>query len=1520
MTQAGRAAAGQPVAIVGIGCRFPGGVTDPASFWRLLEAGADAIVEIPQDRIDLSHYFDARPATPGRIMTRWGGFLDGLEQFDAEFFGISPLEAERLDPQQRLLLETTWEAFEDAGIDTGALLGRRGGVFVGQWLSDFEGRLFAEPEGVDFYMTTGSGRYATSGRLSYVFGLHGPSLTIDTACSSSLAAVHLAVRSIRSAESEFAIAGGTNVILQPHISVAYSQSRMMAPDGHCKFGDAQGDGYVRSEGAAVVVLKPLDRALADGDRIYAVIRGSAVNNDGRGSGSMGTPSRAGQEDLLHQAYRDAGVAPGRVGYVEAHGTGTRAGDPVELGALGAVLSEGRGAGPRARVGSVKTNIGHTEGAAGVAGLVKAALSLHHGAIPASLHCHEPNPTIPWADIPVEIARQKTPWPGGGETRIAGVSAFGIAGTNAHVVLEEAPPIAVRDAPTDDIALLVLSARQPHALRELAARYAQLLKSDSAPGLGAVCAGAAMRRTPLEHRAAFVATDRATLAAALSIYAAGDAATAEGSVYADRPARLVFVFPGQGAQWVGMGRELLAREPVFRAALERCDAAASAWLDTSIVAQLLADPDAPNFRMARIEVIQPVLVALAIAYAELLKSWGVVPDAVVGHSMGEVGAAHVAGVIGLDEAMRIICRRSALMGRTSGRGAMAMVDLSMADTERRLSGREHQVSVAASNSPRASVVSGDVTAVHELLTELEADGVFCRQVKVDVASHSPQMEVPAGELVREMAGLKPAAGSVPILSTVLGRHAQGGEFDAAYWGRNMRQPVRFAECVGAALDDGASVFIELGPHPVLTAAIQQTVQLRDAAASAVACGRREEPEAAGIRSVAAQAWVAGRRLAWPALLESPAQPVDLPSYPWQRERHWVRAARPVDARRQAAPTIGWDNRMQEWLRALRWVRAEPVAAGAAAGRGEWLVVTERAAWGQALVERLNAASHTASLVVPDQLEIALRAAAGRAALRGVLVCTESTAAARYTPIAALQALARHAQAAGGGPRLWFATFGAQAVPGHERARVAVDAAAAWGAGRVIAEEHPEFWGGLVDLDPAAGDAANADWLAGELLGAGGDSQVAWRSGERFTLRLQNLGAEAAEPQPMAWRPDAAYLLTGGLGGVGLHVAATMVAQGARRLVMLGRSALPERSQWADVPAGSLPGQRIAAIRALESAGASVHLMQADVADAHSLELALQRYTAEAWPPIRGVIHAAGTTENHLALQTDPQAFARVVAPKLDGALHLDRLLPELDAFILFSSVSATIGWPGMANYAAANAGLDALASDRRARGLHGLSIQWGPWEDTGLHAGEVARQQTAELLRQGVQTFSAAQGQAVFGALAGRTDASVTVMPADWAMFQTARRGRDLRLYADLVPSAGADAADGLRLSERLAALGHPGERRKLLEPSVRDAVGRVLKLAPARLDPRKPLGSMGLSSLLAMELRNRLEAALDRPLSATLAWNYPTVDALVAFLAGDAEVTPAAPVAAPAVPHAPAAIDAVAEMSDEDAARLLRRR
>jgi acyl transferase domain-containing protein/acyl carrier protein len=1494
-----------PIAIVGIGCRFPGGVVDPGGFWRLLLERRNAVSEIPADRLDRDHYYDPRPAQPGHIMTRWGGFLDRIDEFDAAFFGISPREAERMDPQQRLLCEIAWEAFEDAGQNAARLAGSRTGVFVGQWLSDFEGRLFADPAGVDFYMTLGSGRYAASGRLSYVLDLRGPSVTLDTACSSSLAAVHLAAKSVQSGESELAVAGGVNVILQPHITIAYSQSRMMAPDGRCKFGDASADGYVRSEGAGLVVLKRLDRALADGDRVYAVIRGSAISNDGRSSGSMGTVSREGQEELLRAAYRDARVSPGSVGYVEAHGTGTQGGDPVELEALGTVLSEARDAGRRAYVGSVKTNVGHTEGAAGVAGLIKAALALHHGAIPASLHFENPNPKVPWSDLPVDVARAEAPWPAGETGRFAGVNAFGIAGSNAHVVLEEAPRAAAVApvAPARRNALLPLSARSREALVALAARYADHLEAPGSPSLQDVAWTAATRRAPMDHRAAFVADDPAAMAAALRRFAGGGPAAAEATAL-DRP-KVVFVLPGQGAQWIGMGRELAAREPVFRAALERCEVAARRWADFGLLEQLQCAPDSPAYRLGDIDVIQPVLVALAIAYADLFASFGVLPDAVIGHSMGEVAAAHLAGVLDLDRAMQIICRRSALMRRASGRGAMALVELPMEEAEALIAPHADRVAVAGNNSPRASVISGDPEPVKEILRQLEGRGVFCRLVKVDVASHSPQMAPLAQELAAELADLVPSAGRIPLYSTVLGRRAVGAELDGAYWGKNLRQTVLFGRTVAELLQDGATTFVELGPHPVLLPSIQQQAQAGGREIVTAVCGRREEPEQASLLGALGAVWSAGSAVDFAKVMPEGGRLAPLPLYPWQRERHWIPAADLVRPGARAAAETRPDEESLGWLHRFTWATAPATDAKA---EGSWLVVGPGA---PEAADALVARGGRAQAAALDELESAVERCRKNddGALRAVVVLAPEGPDAPYAPVRALKAMAAGPWRSR--PRLWIATRGGQAVEEPSTARVSVDHAAAWGAGRAIAEEHPDLWGGLIDLDPAATPTESATAVAKHLAQPGGEDQVACRGDQRFALRLSRYAREGTAP-PFAWRADAAYLITGGLGDVGLHVAGALAARGVRRLVLLGRTPLPPREAWAAADPTSRVGRRIAAVRALESAGVAVHLAAVDVGDERALRGFLEQYAAEAWPPIRGVIHAAVALDNHLTVDMDRAAFDAVLGPKLRGAQLLDRLLPDLDLFVLFSSIVAYIGQAGEANYAAANAGLDALAHDRRARGLPALSVGWGVWDKTGLARAEVMN----ELGRQGVRGFPPEQATALLGWLCAGSAPAVAVMPIDWAAFRKARTGRGLAYYGGLVSGSSA-ASDEPELGARLARAG-AAERHQLLEGVVRDGVAKVLKIAPARVDVRRTLGSMGLSSLMAMELRNRLEATLGRSLSATLAFNYPTVTAIVEYLAGDGEGSAPVHEAAPVEASVEAA--QIAELSDEEAALALRGR
>jgi acyl transferase domain-containing protein/acyl carrier protein len=873
----------EPVAIIGLGCRFPG-ADNPAAFWELLANRGDVVGTLQPDRATGR----TGPHAPGMR----GGFLAGVDRFDASFFGISPREAERLDPQQRLLLEVTWEALEDAGLVPARLDGSATGIFVGMWINDYETRMFSEGS-VDFHMTTGSGRYTASGRLSHLLGLRGPSLTVDTACSSSLVAVHLACQSLWSGEAELAIAAGVNVILQPHITTAYTRSGMLSADGRCKFGDARADGYVRSEGIGVVVLKSLASARRDRDPIHAIILGSAVNNDGRTGGSLGTPGRAGQEELLRAAYRRAGVAPASVQYVEAHGTGTRAGDPVELSALGAVVGRGRVTGRPCYVGSVKTNIGHTEGAAGIAGLIKVALSLEHRVIPASLHCETPTPEVVWSDLGVAIPRDAIAWPDA-ESPIASVSSFGIGGTNAHVVLAAAPG----DTPKPDGSeppreyLLPLSGRSAEALDALAERYVTHL-SQPGPATAArdTCFTASVRRSHHDHRLAVVGRDRQELVARLDALLRARAAPA---ILQSRPAgrapRVAFVFPGQGSQWTGMGLGLMAAEPAFRRAIERCDAAITAQAGWSLLEELQSGE---RSRLDRIDIVQPALFAMQVALAAQWRAWGVEPAAVIGHSMGEVAAAVVAGALDLQAATRVICTRSALLRRISGQGAMAMVELSPAEIHGLLRGREDRLSVAVCNSDRSTVVAGEVTALEELLARLERDGVFCRRVKVDVASHSPQVEPLREDLLRGLAGLVATETGLPMCSTVTGAPIDGAQLDAAYWMRNLREPVQFAAAIRRLREQGCDAFVEISPHPVLLSAIEQGL--------CVPSLRREEPERAVLLESLGVLYTGGLGVDWARLYPTGGRCVDLPLYPWQRERFWYPVP-PVGAARSPAAGV------------------------------------------------------------------------------------------------------------------------------------------------------------------------------------------------------------------------------------------------------------------------------------------------------------------------------------------------------------------------------------------------------------------------------------------------------------------------------------------------------------------------------------------------------------------------------------------------------------------------------------------
>ncbi len=884
----------EPVAAIGIGCRFPGGGDGPEGYWRMLREGRDAIVEVPPSplRWDPALY-DADPDAPGKMSTRWCGLLDGVDRFDPAFFGISPREALSMDPQQRLVLEVAWEALEHAGCSPRGLAGSATGVFLGMITNDYD-KQFLDLRRIDAYFASGISPSLASGRLSYTLGLRGPSVTLDTACSSSLVAVHLACQSLRSGESRLALAGGVNLVLYPDVTIGYSKARMMAADGRCKTFDAAADGFVRGEGCGIVVLKRLSDALADGDAVLAVVRGSAVNQDGS-SATLTAPHGPSQEAVIRAALDAAGLPPWRVGYVETHGTGTALGDPIEVQALAAALGEGRSAARPLVLGSVKTNIGHLEAAAGVAGLIKLVLTVQHGEIPPHLHFRQPNPLIPWDRLPVAVASPGRPWPAGAEPRVGGVSSFGFSGTNAHVVVEEAPPPAAAPVAAEEerpLHLLTLSARTPTALAALARAYAGRLAAEPAPALADVCFTAGTGRAHLAHRAALAADSAAAardrleeLARALAAGAEPPAGVAVGHARGSEAPKVAFLFTGQGSQYAGMGREVLLAEPAAREVLARCEAR---------LGRPLLDGD-----LAATDRAQPALFAFEVALAELWRSWGVEPAVVLGHSVGEYAAACVAGVLSLEDGLDLVAERGRLMQELSPAGAMAAVSADEEVVNAALANRAGRVAIAAVNGPRNLVISGEPAAVADLVAELAAGGVKTEALKVARAFHSPLMEPVLQPLAERLATVTFASPRIRILPDLSGDWDGGGELATAeYWRRHARETVRFGDGLAALRDHGCDLLLEIGPAPTLL-------------------------------GLAGRIWPSGtatllpslrpRRSAWQQMLDSLAtlytqgvevdwqafdrgrrrRRVALPTYPWERQRYWPTvepAAEPA-----AAPT-------------------------------------------------------------------------------------------------------------------------------------------------------------------------------------------------------------------------------------------------------------------------------------------------------------------------------------------------------------------------------------------------------------------------------------------------------------------------------------------------------------------------------------------------------------------------------------------------------------------------------------------
>ena len=1768
----------EPIAIVGIGCRFPGGVNNPTRYWELLASGQDATCEVPDDRWEKGKFYDPEPGKLGKMSTFRGGFLQNIDGFDAHFFGISPREAIWLDPQQRLLLMSAWEALEDAGADIDAMAGTRTGVFVGGFTLDYK---LLQNYGVQSryelqaHSATGMMMTMLSNRLSFAFDFRGPSLSVDTACSGSLVAVHLASQAIWNGECDTALAGGVNVMLAPNMTIAESKGGFLAPDGRCKTFSAAANGYARGEGAGVVVLKPLSAAIDAGDDIYATVNGSAVTQDGHTSG-ITVPNGEAQMSAMSAAYQRAGIQPEQVQYIEAHGTGTPVGDPIEAAAIGQIVGTCRDTSNPVVVGSAKTNIGHLEAAAGIAGLIKAALAIKHAQIPGNLHFTQPNPAIAFDKLNIVVPTGTRNWPEPDKPRIAGVNSFGFGGTNAHVILAEAPPFdsprhPVTDHPTSHEKrplVLPLSARCPEALSDLASSTANLIES-SHTDLSDIAHSLVRRRTHHEYRLAVTATHASHAVEQLRAAASDEAAAgiATGRV-PEQKRKLAFVCTGMGPQWWGMGRDLLRTESVFRAEIERCDRELAKYTGWSLLDEMTKNEQ--SSRMEETEVAQTANFAVQIGLAALWKSWGIEPDAIVGHSTGEVAAQYLAGVLTFEDAIKVNYYRSSLQQRVTGTGRMLAVGLTAETLHKAVADAGPLVSVAAVNGPNSVTLAGDADALQSMADQLDTFGVFHKFLQVKVPYHSHYMDPIRDDLMAGLSDLTPRRATIPLYSTVTGTRLEGPSAGADYWWQNVRATVLFQSAFTQMVEDGFDHFLEIGPHPVLAGAMRETLAALDAPDALIMSSmRRGVDEPTQIRQALSSLHCHAHTVNW-AVVNGPGHYTKLPTYPWQTKSYWnesreasedrhfiqihpllgqainaphptweremsanqlpfladhavqgnvvlpaacfiemalaagrdaygsesicvqdlalqrallltstadprVRTtlqttsgsieftslmAHPSGARtwsthvtarisaqmnRKAAldtapfcePTadftdqttfyaltdtmgfqygpafqtvesvslrgdtavgairvpdeisddlddftfhpclidaafqvlicaaaqgldqetanpylpVGVDKvtvlgppqsrmmvvatiserdafamvsdisvcdsagnvllqidgfraqnlehsenvtleRVDAGLLEATWNTADPVPEDkkCSSPSDTWLILTDSYGLGSALSERIDAAGATAITVRRDLVDALTREGPNAYALNphdeaqyqallrdltenavsrivhlwgldstttedesgiDILAKQETTS---LSLLHLMQGISAHATQL---PHVWVVTRGAIHHP-SDSGPVNAAAATLWGLGRVVGhQEFTSMWGGLIDLDPTfAAIGADCDLLLREINADDSEDQVAYRAGERFVLRLrpvQELGA----PVPKTIREDATYLITGGVGALGLVMARTLSSHGAKHLVLTGRSSLPAPELWPDLDRDHPQARTVSVLHELTQAGTNVEYVELDVTDAEALHAWHTQHQKDGRPPVAGVLHVAGTVADQLILKMERSSFVDVLRPKLVGAWNLHRQFHDtpLDMFVLFSSTGSVIASAGQANYAAANAFLDALAQYRTALGLPGLSIGWGPWSVGMVEDLDLESMYT----RRGIELITPALGSQTLLRLIGQPHSHLVAITADWTKARKSGLGGALpAMFQDLGQTesqTGDGADDSDQLLPALAVL-DPASRAQRLTQYLTDIVSQVMSLDKDALRPDELLGGLGMDSMMAIEVKHRVEAAL----------------------------------------------------------------
>ncbi len=1527
-----------PIAIVGMGCRFPG-ANNPQAFWQLLREGKDAITKVK-----------------GRWQGEdWGGFIEDIDQFDPQFFGISPRETQQMDPQQRLLLEVSWEALEQAGMSPDSLAGSLTGVFVGISSSDYSQLQVSSGTEINAYAGTGNAHSIAANRLSYVLDLRGPSLAVDTACSSSLVAVHLACQSLKRGECDRAIAAGVNLMLSPELTRTFSLAGMMAADGRCKTFDASADGYVRGEGCGVVILKRVEDAIRDGDNILAIIKGSAINQDGKSNG-LTAPNGLAQQAVINQALAEAGIQPSAISYVETHGTGTSLGDPIEVNSLKTLLMEGRKQEDYCYLGSVKTNIGHLEAAAGIAGLIKTVLCLQNEEIPANLHLNQLNPHIDIENTPISIPRQLQPWQRGEQPRLAGVSSFGFGGTNAHIILQEAgvrnqepgvrsaegtgqrtagtaplrgasfrlPPgqesefknkstfIELSSTDNQDLKqfsqnvhklstdrerplhLLTLSAKNEEALRCLVKRYQDYLASHPQVSIADVCFTANTGRSHFDHRLAVVAQSREDFIAKL---ASSEENKQPGGLYRgqitkSKQQKIAFLFTGQGSQYVGMGYQLYQTQPTFRQAIDRCAEILQFYLDKPLLEVLYPTAaEKANSLLDQTAYTQPAIFAVEYALAQLWLSWGIVPDAVMGHSIGEYVAATVAGVFSLEDGLKLIAYRGKLMQSLPQNGEMIAVFASENIVQAAIQAYQERVTIAAINSPQNIVISGEKEALERVINKLAVQGINYKKLNVSHAFHSPLMEPILAEFEQIASSINYGYPQISFISNVTGKLVETESSNDRYWVKHILEPVRFASSIEWLQQQEYDIFIEIGAKPILLGMGRQCCSEAEALWLPSLRPRKEDWQQ--ISQSLATLYVRGIKINWAGFdRDYQRQKLSLPTYPFQRQRYWLENISTSKIKNNRELKQTGTSSIKKIAKTdfyqIEWQLFSGKILNSNKQTNAWLIFGSSDKLNDLIIQELERQEQDYQVIYsgddyqyfddnswsinPRKIEHFQKILANNKDKLGKIIylwslnnlstselTTEESEINRQKNLSGLLYLIQALYEQSLNVPIWIVTRGTQEID-SQIPEGAIASSMYWGLGKVIASEHPEYWGGAIDLAPIP-EADEAKHLIAAINNKiSKEDHLAIRQDRTYVARLNKFNLELKERELELSRQHS-YLITGGLGSLGLKLAQWLVEKGANNLVLVGRN-----------KPSAIAREKIAQ---LEAKGVKVLITQTDASDRQAIAEVLDK-CQRSLPPLKGIIHAAGVLDDGFLQSQTEEKFERVISPKLMGAWHLHQLTQEmpLDFFIMFSSVASLMGSPGQGNYAAANASLDAIARYRKSRGLPAISINWGPWAETGMAA-------TKGFERKGISLIPPERGFAALEQLLvnDSTQAQLGVIAADWKeLSKQFPYLHQSNYFSQLLNPSASKEKQKSNIYTELLAISVP-EREKYLTDYLQRAIAQILQIDKDKLSVTESLLDSGMDSLMVMEAVNQLKDDLQLMLYPREFYERPKIDSLAKYLA-----------------------------------------